>query len=442
MGTPIASDAPVLDGPAARVGLESVRRRTLDLVREIPDADLERVHSPLMSPLVWDLGHIAAYEELWLVQRWGGERSLRPELAGVYDAIETPRAVRGEARPLPRQEALDYLERVRERTLAAIDRLGVGDGTLHELVIQHEHQHNETMLQTLGLARLASWNPPARQPAPAAPGGHTGLELVDGPSGTVRVGADAAHGRFSYDNERRAHEVTLEDFRIGRTPVTNGAWLEWARAGGYEREEWWSPQGWRWRMETSTEAPAGWEKTGEETTGEGFVEWRLGEAVALDPDRPVIHVSWFEADAFARAHGARLPTEAEWEAAACWDPDAQDRRLWPWGGQTAGGRANLLDGGVYGTAGAGCHPEGASPCGALGMIGDVWEWTATDFGGYPGFVAHPYREYSEVFFGTDYKVLRGGSWASCERVATPTFRNWDFAPRRQIFAGVRLAKDA
>src|SRR5947209_7380837 len=438
MGTPIASDAPVLDVPAARVGLERARRCTLDLVREISDPDLERVHSPLMSPLVWDLGHIAAYEELWLVQRWGGERSRHPELAHVYDAIETPRARRGDVRPLRRGGAIDYLERVRERTLAVIDRQGVGDGTLHEMVIQHEHQHHETMLQTLSLARLAGWRPPERGQPPGAPDGYTGLELLDGPSGPVRMGADPGLARFAYDNERLAHEVTLDDFRVGRTPVTNGAWLEWMQAGGYDRREWWSEEGWSWRRESATAHPGAWEMT-----PDGWCVWRLAGRAPLALERPVIQVSWFEADAFARAHGARLPTEAEWEAAACWDADAQRQRPWPWG-QDAGraGRANLIDSGLFGTAGAGAQPDGCSPCGASGMVGDVWEWTATDFGAYPGFVAHPYREYSEVFFGGRYKVLRGGSWASHSRVATPTFRNWDFAPRRQIFAGVRLAKDA
>ena len=153
----------------------------------------------------------------------------------------------------------------------------------------------------------------------------------------------------------------------------------------------------------------------------------------LDPDEPVVHVSWFEADALARAHGARLPTEFEWEKAATWDQEAGEAR-------TERAPRNL-DQGLLGPAPAGAYPDGASPCGALGMLGDVWEWTASDFRGYDGFVAHPYREYSEVFFGDEYKVLRGGSWATRARVATPTFRNWDLPQRRQIFAGVRLAWD-
>ena len=162
----------------------------------------------------------------------------------------------------------------------------------------------------------------------------------------------------------------------------------------------------------------------------------------LDPDEPVVHVSWFEADAFARSHGARLPTEAEWEKAATWDQEAGAARAYPWGDEPPDAARANLDHGLLGPAPAGAYPAGASPCGALGMLGDAWEWTSTDFHGYDGFVAHPYREYSEVFFGDRYKVLRGGSWATRARVATPTFRNWDLPYRRQIFSGVRLAWDA
>ena len=170
-----------------------------------------------------------------------------------------------------------------------------------------------------------------------------------------------------------------------------------------------------------------------------------GPLRAARPDKPVVHVSWFEADAFARAHGARLPTEAEWEKAATWDQQTQTRARSPWGetpdGDAIATHANV-DQRAFGTVAAGAHQHGASSVGCLGMIGDMWEWTASGFDGYPGFAAYPYREYSEVFFGGDFHVLRGGSWATRARVATPTFRNWDLPQRRQIFAGLRIAKDA
>jgi len=418
--TTISSSAPVDELLDA---LSETRERTLALVGGLSDDELERVHDPLMSPLVWDLGHIAAYEDLWLVHRHAGHPLLRPELAALYDAFETPRAVRGDIPFLRRAEALEYLAEVRARAVDVLETDGPGDGTLHELVLRHEMQHTETMLQTLALARLPGYTPPGAQAPPPAPGGHTGLELVDVPGGLFPMGARAAG--FAYDNERPRHTVEVAAFRIGRTPVTNATWLTFSEGGGYVRREWWSDEGWAWKEQYDITHPGGW-------TDDGH-EWSVAGLAPLDPDKPVVHVSWFEADAFARAHGARLPTEAEWEKAATWD-------------QRTGTRERELHGNLdqllYSTAPVGAYPAGASPCGALGMLGDVWEWTSSPFTGYPGFRAHPYREYSEVFFGSDYRVLRGGSWATRTRVATPTFRNWDLPERRQIFAGLRIARDA
>ncbi|HEX4805604.1 MAG TPA: ergothioneine biosynthesis protein EgtB [Conexibacter sp.] len=419
--------------------LEDTRARTLALVSHLDDDALERVHSPLMSPLVWDLGHIAAFEDLWLCRNGAGLELLRPDLADVYDAFETPRARRGELPYLRRADALAYLDAVRVR---ALER-GTRDPFLLELVLRHEQQHTETMLQTMELAHLPAPHAPVLPSAAADPAlaGLTGLELVEVPAGPCTIGAPA--DGFAYDNERPRHAVELPAFRIGRAPVTNGAFAEFVAGGGYERPEWWSREAWAWKEEYDIERPAGWTDAGPPTH-----EWRMDRCEPLDPRKPVVHVSWFEADAFARAHGARLPTEAEWEKAATWDQAAGTARPLPWdAGQAAGrddavaARANV-DQRAFGTVAVGSHPGGASPAGCLGMIGDAWEWTAGGFDGYPGFRAYPYREYSEVFFGGDFRVLRGGSWATRARVATPTFRNWDHPQRRQIFAGLRIAKDA
>jgi iron(II)-dependent oxidoreductase len=257
--------------------------------------------------------------------------------------------------------------------------------------------------------------------------------MIEVPAGACTIGAPARG--FAYDNERPRHRTDVRGYQIARTPITNATYLTFVEGGGYERREWWSEEGWAWKEQYDITRPGAW-------TADLAAEWRLGRLSPLRPDRPVVHVSWFEADAFARAHGARLPTEVEWEKAATWDQEAEVARPYPWGAErpVPGRHANLDQLGC-GTAPAGAHPEGASPCGCLGMLGDVWEWTASAFDGYSGFVAHPYREYSEVFFGDSYRVLRGGSWATRTRVATPTFRNWDYAQRRQIFAGLRIARD-
>jgi iron(II)-dependent oxidoreductase len=358
--------------------LRAVRQRTLDLIAHLPPADLERQVDPIMSPLVWDLAHIAAYEDLWLVQRFSGAPLLRPDLAARYDAFETPRSVRGEIELLDTPRALDYLDAVRARVLETLDGRPP-DPVIHEMVLRHELQHTETMRQAMELGGLLPPGEPALEPV--APGD----DWVTVPAGPFRMGANGAS--FSYDNERPAHDVDLATFRIARRPVTNGTWMRFVEGGGYVRREWWSDEGWSWKED--------YDITHHPVVATG------------DPDAPACHVSWFEADAFARAHGARLPTEAEWEKAATWTQE------------TAAGTTGALDG-----------------------TGQVWEWTSSTFGGYPGFVAHPYREYSEVFFGDSYRVLRGGSWATDSRVATPSFRNWDLPQRRQIFSGVRLAKDA
>jgi iron(II)-dependent oxidoreductase len=389
------------DAVEALGALDEVRAATLALVAHLDDTALERVLSPIMSPLAWDLAHIAAYEDLWLAHRQAGLALLRPDLAARYDAFETPRTVRGEIELLSAEGAREYMREVRGRVAKALLQGGVGDGVLCELVLRHELQHTETMRQAMEIAGILPDGEPRLTPVPRGSDAHT---LGDGPSPTERLrGRDhaasdraeeedrwlefgggtflmgAAAEGFAYDNERPRHAVHTGAFRIARRPVSNASWLHFSEGGGYERREWWSEEGWAWKQEHDiTHHPA---------------------IAAGHPQAPACHVSWFEAQAFARAQGARLPSEAEWERAA------------------------------------------SAERGALAGRGQVWEWTSSCFGGYPGFVAHPYREYSEVFFGAGYRVLRGGSWATSERVASVTFRNWDLPQRRQIFAGVRLAGD-
>jgi iron(II)-dependent oxidoreductase len=428
-----AARAPASEAEVLRA-LQEARERTLALVASVSDEDLERVHSTLMSPLAWDLGHIAAFEDLWLVHRHGRRPMLRPELVEVYDAMETPRAGRGDLPFLGPAEAREYLAEVRGCALEVAERRGT-DPTLHELVLRHEHQHNETMLQTLQLARLRDYEPPGCMALPDAPDpAPTGLEMIEVPAGECLIGAPP--DGFAYDNERPRHRTDVRGYLIGSSPITNATYLRFTEGGGYERREWWSNEGWSWKQQYDITRPGGW-------TADHTAEWRLGRLEPLDPHRPVVHVSWFEADAFARALDARLPTEVEWEKAATWDQKRSQARSHPWGeaSPAVGVHANLDQLGC-GPAPAGAYPAGASPCGCTGMIGDVWEWTDSSFDGYDGFAPYPYRQYSEPFFRAGYRVLRGASWATRPRVATPTFRNWDHPQRRQIFSGLRIARDA
>ncbi|HSS41768.1 MAG TPA: SUMF1/EgtB/PvdO family nonheme iron enzyme [Solirubrobacterales bacterium] len=363
--------------------LSEARERTLALVEPLDDAQLNRIYSPILSPLAWDLGHIANFEELWLVQTIGGREPLHGELGRFYDAIENPRKIRGELPILRDEELRAYLADVRERTLDVLEGMEIAadvedpllrEGFVYEMLLAHELQHNETMLQLLQLVdgyelpyEVESARSYPRLPGTSASGE---VEMVGIEAGEHEIGAPA-HG-FAYDNERPRHTVALAAFEIDRTPVTNGAYIAYME-------------------ETCAEPPLYWVRE-----GDGWVDSSRDRHEPVDRERPVIHVSWEQADAFARWAGKRLPTEHEWEAARP-------------------------------------HLDG---------LGHGWEWTSSDFVAYPGFEAFPYREYSEVFFGDEYRVLRGSSWATHPRVARPSFRNWDLPQRRQIFSGLRCARDA
>lgn len=419
-----------------RDALAEGRDRTLGLVAPVSTESLDRVHDPLMSPLVWDLGHIAAFEDLWLAQRAGGLEPLRPELAAVYDAAETPRAERGDIPYLRRDDALGFMDAVRERSLAVLERVDLSPdsdslnagGFVWEMLIRHEHQHNETMLQTLQLARPGTFEPKRR---PEREGGGEVGGTTHIAAGRFVMGAESAG--FAYDNERPRHDVQLDAYEIDHTPVTNGAYAEFLADGGYDREALWSRDGWEWRSAEEIKRPLYWGSDGTERRFERIEE--------IDSDRPVMHVSWYEADAFARWSGSRLPTEAEWERAAAWDASRGEPMRYPWGDAQPDPALTNLDQTAFGPAPVGSL-DGVSPEGVTGLIGDCWEWTASALEGYPGFTAFPYPQYSEVFFNGPYRVLRGGSWATRPRVGRTTFRNWDLPQRRQIFTGFRCARDA
>jgi iron(II)-dependent oxidoreductase len=357
--------------------LAEARRRTYELIAPLNDEQLNRVYSSILSPLAWDLGHIANFEELWLVQTIGDREPLHGDLGRFYDAIENPRKTRGELPILRDAELRAYLGDVRERTLEVLEEVEIDagaedpllrEGFAYEMLIAHELQHNETMLQLL---QMVDEYAPLNDELGLTESVLSGPEMIGVEGGEHEIGAPPTG--FAYDNERPRHSVELAPFEIDRTPVTNGAYLQFIEESG-------------------AEPPLYWERDGEG----GWVRAAMGRRNPVDPDHPVIHVSWEEADAFARWAGKRLPSEQEWEAAA-------------------------RDG--------------------LETIGQVWEWTSSDFLAYPGFKPFPYPEYSQVFFGDEYKVLRGGSWATHRDVTRPSFRNWDLPQRRQIFSGLRCARD-
>ncbi|MEU6061380.1 ergothioneine biosynthesis protein EgtB [Streptomyces sp. NPDC047097] len=420
--------------------LTRARARTSLLTECVDERDLTAQHSPLMSPLVWDLAHISNQEEQWLVRAVAGAPAIRPDIDSIYDAFEHPRSARPTLPLLAPAEARSYALDVRGRVLDVLERTPLEGRPLLDaafafgMVAQHEQQHDETMLITHQLRKGA---PALTAPEPPSDGaGAVGLPAeVRVPGGPFTMGTSTEP--WALDNERPAHVRVVPEFFIDTVPVTNGAYLRFIEDSGYGDERWWAPEGWAQIRAHSIGAPLFWRREGGQ-----WLRRRFGVVEPVPLDEPVLHVSWYEADAYARWAGRRLPTEEEWEKAARHDPATGRSLRYPWGDEDpAPGHANLGQRHLR-PAPAGSYPAGRSPLGVRQLIGDVWEWTSSDFLPYPGFAAFPYREYSEVFFGPGHKVLRGGSFAVDAVACRGTFRNWDLPVRRQIFSGFRTARDA
>jgi iron(II)-dependent oxidoreductase len=422
---------------AVAAELDRARARTTLLTEAVDDDDLVRQHSPLMSPLVWDLAHVGNQEELWLVRDVGGRAPLRRDIDELYDAFKHPRGNRPALPLLGPAEARAYVGQVRDKALDVLDRVRlddrplVSDGFAFGMIVQHEQQHDETMLATHQLRHGAPvLDAPAPPPARAPVDGEV---LI--PGGPFTMGTDTEP--WALDNERPAHPVDVPAFFIDAAPVTNARYAEFIAAGGYDDPRWWSERGWDHRQRAGLTAPLHWHRD-----GDGWARTGFGRTDRIVPGEPVVHVCFFEAQAYAAWAGRRLPTEAEWEKAARFDPATGRSRRYPWGDDSPEARHANLGQRHLSPAPVGAYPDGASPLGVHQLIGDVWEWTDSDFHGYPGFTVFPYAEYSQVFFGGDYKVLRGGSFGTDAAACRGTFRNWDHPIRRQIFSGFRCARDA
>jgi gamma-glutamyl hercynylcysteine S-oxide synthase len=424
--------------------LERARARSTALTDAVDETDLVAQHSPLMSPLVWDLAHIGSQEELWLVRDVGGRAPLRPEIDGLYDAFQHSRASRVELPLLGPAEARAYVAEVREKALDALDasplrgRRLVDRAFAFGMIVQHEQQHDETMLAT---HQLRTGAPVLHAPDPPAAAAPRAVPEVLVPAGPFTMGTDTEP--WALDNERPAHAVDLPAFWIDTAPVTNGQYTAFVDGDGYDDPRWWSARGWAHRVEAGLRAPRFWERDPGGSSG-GGTWWRrrFGVVEPVPAAEPVCHVCFFEAEAYAAWAGKRLPTEAEWEKAARFDPATGRSRRFPWGDDApTAAHANLGQRHLR-PAPVGAYPAGASPLGVHQLIGDVWEWTSSGWHPYPGFSVFPYPEYSQVFFGGDYKVLRGGAFGTDPAAIRATFRNWDHPIRRQIFAGLRCARDA
>ena len=417
--------------------MEDAHRRSLALTVDLDDGQLMGPRSPIVNPLRWEIGHVAWFYENFILRDLYGHAPILPQGDELYDSAAVLQDTRWDLPLLGMEATIRYAETVRDRCL---ERLGPGtaserDSFMYQFATFHEDMHTEAYVysrQTLGYPAPRLDRSVAREPSGSCPG-DAGV-----PGGTFHLGAER-DAPFRYDNEKWAHPVRVEPFSISRTPVTNAEFAEFVDARGYRRREFWSEPGWDWRERAGASHPVYWLPD----RRDGFRLRRFDEIAPLPLDEPVIHVNWFEANAWCAWAGRRLPTEVEWEAAALGEPDggrlAATKRTYPWGETPPEPRHANLDGGSLGCIEVGALPDGDSAFGCRQMLGNVWEWTADTFRPFPGFRPDAYRDYSESQFHRT-KVLRGGAWATRSRILTGRYRNFFGPERRDIMAGFRTVR--
>jgi len=426
--------------------LVDARLRSLELFNSLDDEQIIGPRLNIVNPLLWEVAHVAWFYEQFILRMLYGERPLLNNGDDLYDSIAIIHSIRWDLPLLDRKRCLQYMQDVEDKLCGRLpggpdDMASEQDSFIYQFAAFHEDMHTEAYTytrQTLGyptpdLALANSFDPALLKGGPY-PGD------VDIPGGTFYLGSDRT-SPFMFDNEKWSHELTVYPFSIAKAPVTNIEFAEFVADDGYKRRDLWRDVGWGWKVESEAEHPVYWVSDGKDN-------WKLrhfDQIIDLPPHRPVTHVNWYEAHAYCKWAGRRLPTELEWEVAAAGQPNgsgriAREKRRYPWGDEPeTGSRANL-DGRALGTADVGSFSQGDSAWGCRQMLGNVWEWTGSQFDPYPGFKADAYQEYSEPVFGTR-KVLRGGAWATRGRTVTNMYRNYFTHERRDVFGGFRTCAE-
>ena len=417
------------------------RARTIELVDDLTDRQLRVEKLKIVNPLDWEIGHAAYFAELFVRRATQGGTPRLSKADALFDSTAIEHDVRWDL-PLPdRSRLYSYLHEVRDDLLEFIEAAetpGLGSEARYRclLAVFHEDMHTEAFTYT---RQTMAYPPPELERLAHAPTQDVGPLPGDAavPGGRFRLGAERDAG-FVLDNEAWAHDVTVEPFRIALAAVTQEEFAQFVEDGGYENRRYWSEDGWAWRESTAATAPLYWRQR----AGAGWERHDFDRWVPIEPHRAMIHVCWYEADAFARYQGRRLPTELEWEVAAAAEPTADGRGLahtkrpYPWGADPPTSERVNMDWAAMGALDVGAFPDGASAFGCRQMLGNVWEWTADTFAPYPGFDSGPYREYSTPLFGST-KVLRGGAWPTRSRLIRNTWRNYYEPHRRDVWAGLR-----
>ena len=417
--------------------VHDARQRTFDLLDDLLDDQLLGPRLAIINPLRWELGHVAWFQEKWVLRHAGGRPPIHAEADSLYDSAAVKHDTRWDLPLLSRDGTFAYLREVRDCILRRLEQNQPSEEEIYFILLSvfHEDMHTEAFTytrQTLGYSppSFLCVSKPTKECGPL-PGD------VRIPGGTFFLGAQPGRDPFVFDNEKWAHPVELQSFAIARAPVTQAEFAAFVDAGGYRQRDLWSEAGWAWRDRVNAEQPIYWKRASDG----GWLRRDFDRWVSLEPHRPVIHVNWYEADAYCRWADRRLPTEAEWELAASGEPGDVGRtnsrkRRFTWGdGPPTPERANLdwRQGGCLDVA---ALQASDSAFGCRQMIGNVWQWTTSDFLPYPGYVRDPYKEYSEPWFGT-HKVLRGGCWTTRSRLLRNTWRNFYTPDRRDVWAGFR-----
>src|SRR5262245_31006926 len=432
--------------------LKEARARTHELVTDLNDEQMIGPRLSIVNPLRWEIAHVAWFQEYWLLRHL---RQLEPVLSQgdlMYDSARVAHDERWNL-PLPSKDAtLEYMKRIHDRVIEQIDAgaahkvFGYDEEYFLRLVLFHEYMHAEAITYT---RQTLSYPPPRititrgmgiddKQVGNLAAASHLAEEVGDAeiPGGAFVLGS-FPDKQFVFDNEMGAQEVEVKPFMISRSAVTNAEFASFVDEGGYRRREFWDEEGWHWREKAGSESPVYWRQL----SGQRWFRRDFDRLVPLEDRYPVIHVNWYEASAYCRWAKRRLPTEAEWEMAACADfklggGQSIGKRLYPWGDEQPSPERANLDWRNMGCIEACALPAGESAWGCRQMIGNVWEWTSGAFEPFPGFVPGPYKEYSAPWFG-DHKVLRGGCWATRSRLIRNKYRNFYKPDRRDVFAGFR-----
>jgi iron(II)-dependent oxidoreductase len=415
--------------------LREARHRTRRLTEDLSSAELMGPYLEIVNPVLWEIGHVAWFHEYWTLRHAAGRAPLIERGDRLWDSSNVAHRTRWHLDLPDRAGTYRYMADVLARQEDLLAR-GIDDEAryFHDLSIRHEDMHVEALTY---MRQMLSHAPPVDLGGSGRPAGGPLAGDASVPGGKWRLGATENEG-FVFDNEKWAHEVTLAPFRIARAAVTNAEFAAFVEAGGYRTRAFWSDAGWAWRTERNAERPVYWQPKRDGV----WTARRYRDIEELAPDEPVVFVSWFEADAWCRWARRRLPTEAEWEAAAIGAPAADGSRLtghrhrWPWGDAAPDRTRANLDFAFDRPVEVGALAAGDSAFGCRQMIGNVWEWTASDFLPFDGFAPDPYRDYSQPWFGTR-KVLRGGGWATSARIARPAYRNFFTPDRRDVFAGFR-----